>query len=588
MTEPAAQVIARVILDGFDAHYAQFQHIAAGARERFYRADWAGVQAASRERIHYYDQRVQDTTRLLQREYGIGELDEPLWQEIKLAYVMLLHSHRQPECAETFYNSVFCGLFHRRYFNNRNIFVRPAVSTEHIDSDTPAYTCYYPARDGMRRVITQILDGFDLGLPFADKRLDVRNILRFIHQWEAMHYGQNLHLAVLNYPFYRNKAAYLIGKLINGEVETPFAIPVLNNECGGLYVDTVLAGESELANVFSFARAYFMVNTDVPAALVNFLSRILPGITRADLYTAIGLQKHGKTEFYRDFLHHLKYSSDEFVIAPGIQGMVMSVFTLPSYPYVFKVIKDRFPPNKEVTREQVEAKYQLVKQHDRVGRMADSWEYSLAAFPVARFAPELLAELREQCASSLEFEEDQVVIRHLYIERRMTPLNLYISQANDEELRKVVKGYGNALRQLAGVNIFPGDMLLKNFGVTSHGRVVFYDYDEICYLTECNFRRIPPAPYPEFELSAEPWYSVGPHDVFPEEWATFLLNDARVRKVFLELHGDLLKPAFWQARQARIRAGIYEDVFPYAQARRFPTSRHIAATPFTTPQTRAA
>jgi len=574
VSSSVVQQIARVIIAECDRHSEQFQKITAAARDRFCRAEWESVQAASRERIHFYDERVQATIRLLRGEFGITGLDEPLWQEIKFAYMMRLHQHQQPELAETFYNSVFCGLFERRYFNNRNIFVRPAVSTEHIDSDTPAYSCYYPDRDGLRRVVTRILDNFDFGLPFADKRLDVRNILRFMRQWDAAQHGQNLHLAVLNFPFYRNKAAYLIGKLVNGEVETPFAIPILNNEHGGIYVDAVLAGESALANVFSFARAYFMVNTDVPAAVVNFLSHILPGITRADLYTAIGLQKHGKTEFYRDFLDHLKYSSDEFIVAPGVQGMVMYVFTLPSYPYVFKVIKDRFPPNKDVTREQVEGKYQLVKQHDRVGRMADSWEYSQAAFPLSRFAPALLADLREQCASSLEFEADQVIIRHLYIERRMAPLNMYINQANDEELHQAVKGYGNALRQLAGANIFPGDMLLKNFGVTCHGRVVFYDYDEICYLTECNFRQIPAAaPYPEFELSAEPWYSVGPNDVFPEEWATFLLTDPRVRKEFLELHGELLDPAFWQAKQALIRAHVYEDVFPYSPSRRFPTSR---------------
>jgi len=575
--ESLSQRIAQVILAEFDRHYAQFQLVTAAARERFCKADWEGVQTASRERIHFYDQTVQATAQLLKREYHIGELDESFWHDIKFAFVMRLHQHRQPELAETFYNSVFCGLFDRRYYNNRNIFVRPAVSIEHIDSDTPAYSAYYPDRDGMRRVVTRILDNFDFGLPFADRRLDVRNILRFMRQWDAAQHGVNLHLAVLNYVFYRNKAAYLIGKLVNGEEETPFAIPILNNERGGIYVDTVLAGESELANVFSFARAYFMVNTDVPAAVVNFLSRILPGITRADLYTAIGLQKHGKTEFYRNFLDHLKYSSDEFITAPGIEGMVMYVFTLPSYPYVFKVIKDDFPPVKDMTRAQVEAKYQLVKQHDRVGRMADSWEYSQAAFPVARFTPELLQGLREQCASSLEFEHDQIIIRHLYIERRMAPLNIYIGQANDEELYRAIKGYGNALRQLAGANIFPGDMLMKNFGVTCHGRVVFYDYDEICYLTECNFRHIPPAPYPEFEMSAEPWYSAGPFDVFPEEWATFLLGDARVRKVFLELHGELLKPEFWQSKQAMIRSHLYEDVFPYSPGKRFPTSRDTLA-----------
>lgn len=573
----SATHIARTILDGFDAHYASFQQITAGALQRFQQADWDAVQAASRERIHYYDQRIAETTEQLRREADLAELDEPLWQQVKLAYVALLHAHRQPELAESFYNSVFCSLFHRRYFNNRNIFVRPSVSTEHIDSDAPSYRCHYPNRDGFARVIRDILTGFDLGQPFADLRLDLRNCLRFIRARypDAGQRHQNLQLAVLNYPFFRNKAAYIIGKLINGEDETPFAVPILNDEHGGLYVDTVLAGQSELANVFSFARAYFMVNTDVPAAVVNFLHRALPCKTKADLYTAIGLQKHGKTEFYRDFLHHLKYSGDQFVTAPGIKGMVMNVFTLPSYPYVFKIIKDRFPPPKELTREQVKAKYQLVKQHDRVGRMADSWEYSQAAFPVARFSTELLEELQRESPSSIEFEDDQIIIRHLYIERRMTPLDMFIHQADDNELHHVIKGYGNALRQLAGANIFPGDMLLKNFGVTCHGRVVFYDYDEISYLTECNFRRIPAAPYPEFEMSDEPWYSVGPHDVFPEEWGSFLLNDARVRKVFLELHGELLDAEFWQQKQATVAAHGYEDVFPYARARRFSHRRDV-------------
>lgn len=573
---PAAQQIAQAILDGFNRHYALFQQITAGARDRFSQADWDSVHSASRERIYYYDKRVQEATCVLQQEYSIDELDEPLWQQVKITYVMLLHNHRQPELAETFYNSVFCRLFHRRYFNNHNIFVRPAVSTEHIDSDTPVYSSYYPARDGFHRVVSDILDSIDLGLSFADKRQDVCNILSAIRQLDTDRYGKNLYLAVLNVPFFRNKAAYIIGKLVNDEQEIPFAIPVLNNEQGGLYVDTVLAGESELANVFSFARVYFMVNTDVPAAVVNFLARILPDKTRADLYTDIGLQKHGKTEFYRDFLHHLKYSGDEFISAPGIKGMVMSVFTLPSYPYVFKIIKDRFPPPKDVTRDQVKAKYQLVKQHDRVGRMVDSWEYSLAAFPLSRFSPQLLDELRNEAASSIEFEDDQIIIRHLYIERRMTPLNIIIHQADDEELRQVVKGYGNALRDMAGANIFPGDLLLKNFGITCHGRVVFYDYDEICYLSECNFRRIPPPPYPEFEMSDEPWFSPGPKDVFPEEWDSFLFSDQRIRKVFQELHGELLQAEFWQTRQATIRANGYEDVFPYARNRRFPSRQRMA------------
>jgi isocitrate dehydrogenase kinase/phosphatase len=566
-----AKQIARAILAGFERHYCLFQEITAGAQERFEQAQWQAAQAATRERIHFYDQRVAETVELLQHRCEVAELDEPLWRRVKVEYVRLLHQHLQPELAETFYNSVFCRLFHRRYYNNRNIFVRPAVSTEHIEGDTPAYHSYYPARDGFYRVIGDILDGFGFHLPFADRRRDVRNILQGIRQHfpPAVLRHQNFQLAVLSTPFYRNKGAYIIGKAINGVEELPFVVPVLNDERGGLFVDTLLLGEAELSSVFSFTRAYFMVDTQVPSAVVDFLCRLLPRKTKAELYTAIGLQKHGKTEFYRDFLHHLRHSSDAFISAPGIRGMVMTVFTLPSYPYVFKVIKDRFGPPKDMSRDQVKQKYLLVKQHDRVGRMADSLEYSQAAFPLERFSPELLEELREECGSSVELDGEQIVIRHLYIERRMTPLNLYLQRASDQQLRDVIGGYGRAIKQLAAANIFPGDMLFKNFGVTRQGRVVFYDYDEICYLTECRFRKIPAAPYPEWEMSGEVWYSVEPQDVFPEEFEQFLLNDPRVRRAFIEQHADLLRPEYWWRKQENIRAGRLEDVFPYPESRRF-------------------
>ena len=564
-----AKEIARRVLDGFELHYRLFREISAGARARFEQADWHAVQQVSRERIHFYDRRVRETTAALAQTFALSELDELLWQRVKVEYVRLLHQHKQPELAETFYNSVFCLLFHRRYYNNRNIFVWPAVSTEHIQSENPEFNCYYPAREGFYKVVGRILDHFDL--PFEDRRRDIRNLLKAIRDNfpSPEDRYQNFQLAVLSVPFYRNKAAYIIGKAVNGLDETPFVIPVLNNEHGGLYVDTLVTGELGLANVFSFTRAYFMADMEVPSAVVEFLRRLMPRKTKAELYTALGLQKFGKAEFYRDFLQHLRYSSDEFVMAPGIKGMVMCVFTLPSYPYVFKVIKDYFPPSKEMTREIVKEKYLLVKQHDRVGRMADSLEYSHVAFPLARFSPELLEELQREASSSIEIEGDRIILKHLYIERRITPLNLYLQSADDDQLRHAIQEFGDAIKQLAAADIFPGDMLFKNFGVTRQNRVVFYDYDEIWNMTECNFRHIPEAPYPEMEMSGEPWYSVGLRDVFPEEFGAFLLGDPRIRKLFIEMHRDLLDADYWKAKQERIRAGYVEDVFPYTESQRF-------------------
>jgi isocitrate dehydrogenase kinase/phosphatase len=302
---------------------------------------------------------------------------------------------------------------------------------------------------------------------------------------------------------------------------------------------------------------------------VRFLSTIMPQKDRSELYNSIGFHKHGKTEFYRHVLAHMKTSNGKFVIAPGIKGMVMSVFTLPSYPVVFKVIKDKFDPPKTVTEEIVKEKYKFVSRSDRVGRMADTQEYTNFIFYRNRFSEELLQELQTLAPSKLEMDDKWLIIKHLYVERRMEPLNLYLQDANDKEIYAAMEEYGNAIKQLAAANIFPGDMLLKNFGVTRHGRVVFYDYDELCPLTECNFRKIPEAQTAEQEMADRPWYTVDEADVFPEEFRLFFSGNPTARKAFEDQHSDLYDYHYWRRLQDRIRAGHVESTFPYRRKWRF-------------------
>ena len=575
MTELNARRIAETILDGFNRHYRIFLEITAAARQRFEACDWQGQRQAASDRINLYTQRVAEATERLKSDFSLaGEADEELWREVKLRYVGLLYEHKQPELAETFYNSVFTWLFHRRYYNNDNIFVRPGLSTEYLDDSDPVYDSYYPTRHGLTRSVRAILQALPCSLPFENLNRDVCRLVRHVKKarMPGLELRRHFHLQVLRAPFYRNKAAYIVGRAVNGADVIPFVIPILNNENGGIYVDTLLMDGDDIANLFSFARAYFMVETCTPAAVVHFLNRMLPTKTKADLYTSIGLQKQGKSEFYRGFLHHLSHSTDQLEIAPGVKGMVMTVFTMPSYPYVFKVINDYFKPPKEVSREIVKRKYQIVKMHDRVGRMADTLEYSYAAFPIARITDELMDELKNKCANSLEFVDDKVIVRHLYIERRLDPLNLYFQHATPEQKAEAVIGFGSALKEMAAANIFAGDLLYKNFGVTRHGRVIFYDYDEIEFMTDMNFRRIPPPRTPEDEMAAEPWYSVAPKDVFPEEFASFLLVDPDLRRPFMQHHRDLLDADYWKSVQEDIRSGRQRDVFPYAITKRF---RHI-------------
>ena len=569
------QEIARAILEGFDRHYRLFRDAAIESRRLFERAAWPAMRSLARERIQMYDLRVQEAVEALLARFPEAARDESLWPAIKLAYIGMLHEHKQPECAETFYNSVACQVLHRRYYHNEFIFWRPAVATEHLEGERPTYRCYYPLKDGLRRTLEAIIDSFGLEDPWEERRRDLRNVLRALrgHFPRPLRVRPDLQIQVLASLFFRNKGAYIVGRIINAQRELPFAVPILQNERGELYLDALLVGEDQLLVLFSFARAYFFVDMEVPAAYVSFLRWLMPRKPRAELYMAVGLAKQGKTLFYRDLHYHLKHSSDRFVVAPGIKGLVMLVFTLPSFPYVFKVIRDRFAPPKDIDRQTVIDKYHMVKLHDRVGRMADTLEYSLVALPLNRFEKELLHELRRECASAIELDGDELVIGHVYIERRMRPLNLHLEElrrdGDEARLREVLREYGAAIKELAGAGIFPGDMLLKNFGVTRHERVVFYDYDEIAPMAEVSFRRIPPPAGYEEELAAEPYWTVREHDVFPEQFDRFLVADPRAREIFYEHHRDLLDPEFWLAKQARVRQGEQEDVFPYPEEARF-------------------
>ncbi len=578
--------IARTMLEGFDRHYTLFRQASTEAKARFEAADWHGQQRAQRERIEFYDLRVDECAQKLQSRFGAGELPMDVWHQVKLHYIGLLTNHHQPELAETFFNSVTTKILHRSYFHNDFIFVRPAVSTEYIENDEPAslptYRAYYPAKDSWRDTWLRVVDNFQLQRPFEDLGRDIDHVLAAVHaRMGDFRPRANFQLQVLSSLFFRNKGAYIVGKVINGFYETPFALPILHNAQGLLTIDTALFSEDDLLMLFSFARAYFLVNMEVPSAYVQFLRSMMPRKPRSELYNALGLQKQGKNLFYRDFLYHLRHSSDHFRIAPGIKGMVMLVFDLPSFPFVFKVIKDFYPPQKDTSRELIQSKYLLVKTHDRVGRMADTLEYSNVAFPRSRFDDELIAEIQKFAPSQLEISDrdgdgqQEVILRHVYIERRMIPLNIYLQEARPDQIEAAVVEYGNAIKDLVAANIFPGDMLWKNFGVTRNGKVVFYDYDEIEYLTDCNFRKVPEPRNEEEEMSGEVWYSVGPKDIFPETFAPFLLGNPSVREVFMKHHADLLDPAFWQGHKDRILAGHVHDVFPYEANRRFVHQRRV-------------
>ncbi|WP_237387732.1 bifunctional isocitrate dehydrogenase kinase/phosphatase [Xenorhabdus sp. Sc-CR9] len=564
-----AHLIAQTILQGFDAQYGRFLEVTSGAQKRFEQADWHAVQSAMKKRINLYDNHVGLVVEQLQCIHGSLQQNEDYIAEVKAVYTRLLPDYPRFEIAESFFNSVYCRLFQHRNLKPENLFILSSQPSYRFrDISRPLSRDFFP-NSNLKLMLRTILSDLPLRLKWEDLERDIDYITQYLHNTFCLHDLLHATFQISNELFYRNKAAWLVGKIRMGAVVYPFLLPIHHDESGDIFIDTCLTNHDDASIVFGFARSYFMVYAPLPAALVEWLREILPTKSTAELYMAIGCQKHGKTEYYREYLTFINSAQEQFTIAPGVKGMVMLVFASSSFDCVFKVIKDTFAPQKEVSPERVQECYRLVKEHDRVGRMADTQEFENFVIDKRHISSELMEELQKEISEKLEDLGDKILIKHLYMERKMIPLNIYMEKISEVQLKDVIEEYGNAIKQLAAANIFPGDMLFKNFGVTRHGRVIFYDYDEICYMTEVNFRNIPPPRYPEDELASEPWYSVASNDVFPEEFRHFLCTDKRTLSYFEESHSELFKADYWRALQERIKNGYVEDVFAYRRRQRF-------------------
>ena len=558
---------ARLLVDAFADYNAEFRSVTQRAPQHFEERDWRASQKDAVERIELYDKYVTGSVELMRQRLGEDVHERAIWSSVKRRFDEIIDPLPDNEFIKTFFSSVT-----RKTFGT--VGVDPAVEFIALDLDplgnvrTHVETKVYANRGDIELLAEELLADFSFRTPYRDFEHSVKMIAGEVKA--LVNSGQERRaiesVEVIKKVFYQMTRAYLVGR-INGRGWTmPFVVSLRNGD-SGVVVDAIMLEESTVSVLFSFTRSYFHVDLAHVGEVVKFLKTILPRKRVSELFTVLGRAKQGKTERYRELFSHLQQSDDDFVLAPGERGLVMVCFTLPSFDVVFKLIRDKFPYQKNILREDVLTKYELVFKHDRAGRLVDAQEFKSIKFPRARFSRELLEELEQEAARTVHFEGDDVIIDHVYIERRMTPLNLYLRSASLEEAEKAVIEYGQAIRDLAVTNIFPGDLLLKNFGVTRHGRVIFYDYDELCLVTDCRFREIPQSQHDEDDMRADAWFYVGENDVFPETFINFLGFDPQLKQVFLDAHAEVLTAEWWRGIQERLREGELLEVLPYHRHR---------------------
>lgn len=553
---------ARRIFRAFEDYNRRFRDITRRAARHFFARDWATSRQDAVQRIELYNRSVAAVLPDVRSLLGADMHSRRRWSRIREHYAGLVRHCPDAEFYKTFFSSVTRRVFDTLGVDPRVEFL--ATDVEPGDAE-PLETRAYRNRGSLYLLFDEILGD----LPFASRFADIESTLRFIAAEIGAFRSER---GIAAYPdqvkvipslFYRGRQAYLVGRIDGPGWQVPLAVPFANRS-DGVACDTVILSETDVSMLFGFTRSYFHVDLEVVGSAVRFLRQLLPQKPVEEIYTVLGRAKQGKTERYRALMRHLEQSSDLFEEAAGAPGMVMIVFTLPSFNVVFKVIRDRFRYPKTIRPEQVREKYELVFRHDRAGRLVDAQEFRRLSFDLERFEPRLREALLGECSRSCNARDGRLIIEHLYIERRLVPLNLYLRDAGREQAERAVIDYGQALRDLASSNIFAGDLLIKNFGVTRHGRVIFYDYDEVVFVTDCNFRPLPQSERLEDDMAAEPWYFVAPNDVFPEEFIRFFGFDEVLQKLFRKYHSELLSHEWWVRIKARLERGETIEVLPYA------------------------
>jgi isocitrate dehydrogenase kinase/phosphatase len=536
---------AAAIAEHFRSYNEEFGRITRRAALNFLAEDWQTAQSDAVARIELYDLRVTRCVRALADDLRERRTDVPLWSDIKRAYEMLVARRPDSDFYRTFFNSVSRELFGTVGVNAEVEFC--ATNVGRASGAVPLRV--YRIGGSLPAAVREILVDLPFGAAVDDQDAAVHRISAEIGRYfeSGRQSGAPESIELIDPVFYRGMHAFVVGRLIGDSSITPLVI-AFTNSAQGVKVDAVMLSRADVGSLFGYARSYFHVDLPVVGAAITLLRSFMPRKPIDELYTVLGRAKQGKTERYFALQRHLSASIDSFVHAPGERGLVMIVFTLPSHDLVFKVIRDHFGAPKTCTRADVMERYQFVFRHDRAGRLVDAQEFKRLRLPRARFMPALADELLRDASLSCRIEGDDLIVEHCYIERRLRPLNLFLREAEPAAAEAAIVDYGNALRDLALCNVFPGDLLLKNFGVTSHRRVIFYDYDELCLVTDCVFRDLPEPTCEEEETSAEPWFHCGPRDVFPEQWLPFLAIPPALRDVFLKHHADLLTAAWWRSQ----------------------------------------
>ncbi|MCF8259112.1 MAG: bifunctional isocitrate dehydrogenase kinase/phosphatase, partial [Flavobacteriales bacterium] len=322
------------IRDSFEVYHTAFKALTRQAGKVFAQREWTAIPGLINSRQGLYGSSIEEAASVLSAIVGDSIRDRSTWVGLKREFAQVIGHRHDVSIVHSFYNSVLRLMFSQEgidpdieFIDHGRRLVASSMPTQ------PVYERFHPGPDQLEALWARILRSYNFGFRFQDFDRDVERIARVVREKVVEKFGRQEEvdqLDMVRSVFYRNKGAYLVGKISKGNLHIPIVLPLLHHE-DGVVVDGVLLSKDEIAVIFSFSRSYFFVESESPVDLIHFLRPLMSHKNPSELYASIGYDRHAKTVLFKEIYQHLERSDDQFVIAPGTKGMVMVVITLPTF-----------------------------------------------------------------------------------------------------------------------------------------------------------------------------------------------------------------------------------------------------------------
>ena len=570
-----------MILAAHRGYLAEFNALTAQAKETFENRAWTQGALDAGRRVQLYRDAVNGIWRKLQRLFPERAPDREFWMGARQAFLETAFDKYEADIALTFLYSTM-----RLAFDAQDTPVEYAddglAERSHVRSPRRIWRLYRAGPQHLTRSVVEVLTNCAFRAPFENTERDAALVAeRLLAEWtRQIGSGNPRDLQMLEPLFFRDREAYLVGKLRAGSCELPVVF-ALRHEERGITVDAVLAGREDMRNIlFVSTRSTFHVRTDAYREVLAFLDTLAPERGHPAMCAVLGFTHPARVALNQRLRRHLRETGERFTPTPGRVGMAMVVFSPPSFPYVFKVIRDFSSKQAWMGRAHIMEIYRWVHEMNRGRLMLDAWLYRNLHFPREFFDEQVLRELVANAPSSVRLDGNTVVLKHVYAQRRVQPLSTFFDQVRDRASReRAIDALGAFIKDLAGMGFFMSDCygLPCNTGLTHASNVALFDFDDLGPILRQHFRETPPLPNEQDELlwnteTDGAWFSVGENDVLVDEWERYLGVPPDLQNYFREKHGDLFTVDYWDQLQRRILAGKLHFVIPYPPERRLRTA----------------